>query len=206
MPSPNAGISMYYLRCVVGNVKILAVTSGIQILVSLLLVPFLPRLLKKFGKLSILRAAVLLQALGALVLLVLRENASIPQVVFISLLTTTGLTFANICCFALLPDCTDYTRLHFGSAQAGLINATSTFMRKLCGSFSTLLIGGVGFVGYDVARPVAQSWIRMILGIKISVPLLILAAVMIFSFLYPITAEYEKEMRQELKKRTRGLE
>ena len=138
---------------------------------------------------------------GALVLLVLRENASIPQVVFISLLTTTGLTFANICCFALLPDCTDYTRLHFGSAQAGLINATSTFMRKLCGSFSTLLIGG-----YDVARPVAQSWIRMILGIKISVPLLILAAVMIFSFLYPITAEYEKEMRQELKKRTRGLE
>ena len=205
--SINAGISMYYLRCVVGNVKILAVTSGIQILVSLLLVPFLPRLLKKFGKLSILRAAVLLQALGALVLLVLRENASIPQVVFISLLTTTGLTFANICCFALLPDCTDYTRLHFGSAQAGLINATSTFMRKLCGSFSTLLIGGLmGFVGYDVARPVAQSWIRMILGIKISVPLLILAAVMIFSFLYPITAEYEKEMRQELKKRTLGLE
>ena len=48
----------------------------------------------------------------------------------------------------------------------------------------------MGFVGYDVARPVAQSWIRMILGIKISVPLLILAAVMIFSFLYPITAEY----------------
>lgn len=147
----------------------------------------------------------LLQALGALVLLVLRENASIPQVVFISLLTTTGLTFANICCFALLPDCTDYTRLHFGSAQAGLINATSTFMRKLCGSFSTLLIGGLmGFVGYDVARPVAQSWIRMILGIKISVPLLILAAVMIFSFLYPITAEYEKEMRQELKKEPEG--
>lgn len=121
---------MYYLRCVVGNVKILAVTSGIQILVSLLLVPFLPRLLKKFGKLSILRAAVLLQALGALVLLVLRENASIPQVVFISLLTTTGLTFANICCFALLPDCTDYTRLHFGSAQAGLINATQHLYAK----------------------------------------------------------------------------
>ena len=42
--------------------------------------------------------------------------------------------------------------------------------------------------------------------VRYRVPLLILAAVMIFSFLYPITAEYEKEMRQELKKRTRGLE
>lgn len=200
--SINAGISMYYLRCVVGNVKILAVTSAAQILVTLLLVPFLPKLLRRFGKLPVLRTSMVLQSVAALVLMVLRQNATIPQVVVISLLATTGLTFANICCFALLPDCTDYTELHFGSAQAGFINAVSTFVRKLCGSFSSLLIGGLlAWVGYDIGKPIAQSWIDMIVNIKIIVPLAALGAVLVISRLYPITTQYAKEMGKELSKR-----
>ncbi len=197
--SINAGISMYYLRCVVGNVRILAAISGIQILVSLALVPFLPVLLKRFGKLPVLRASLVLQAAAALVLMVLQEHASVIQVMGISLFTTTGLTFANICCFALLPDCTDYTELHFGSSQAGLINAVSTFMRKLCGSFSTVLIGGLlSLVGYDAQKPISPSWVSTILNIKVFVPLVTLLIVLICSRFYPITAKYGREMRAAL--------
>lgn len=200
--SVNAGISMFYLRCVVGNVKILTAISAIQILVSLVLVPFLPRLLRRLGKLPTLCLSMALQGAAALVLLVLRQNATVPQVILISLLTTTGLTFSNICCFALLPDCTDYTELHYGEAQAGFINAVSTFVRKLCGSFSTVLIGGLlSLVGYDAALPVADSWVTMILGIKIFLPLAALAAVLLLSRLYPITRDYALEMRRELNQR-----
>ncbi len=198
----NAGISMYYLRCVVGNVKILAIISVIQILVSLLLVPFLPRLLRKFGKLPMLRATVILQAVAALALMVLRQNATIPQIIIISLLSTTGLTFANICCFALIPDCTDYAELNFGDAQAGFINAYCTFIRKLCGSFSALFISGLlAHVGYDVNKPILQSWIDMLVNIKVFVPFVTLAAVLILSRLYPITTQYAQQMGQNLKAR-----
>jgi len=197
--SVNAGISMYYMRCVVGNVKVLAVISGIQILVSLLLVPFLPKVLRRFGKLPVLRASMVLQALAAVALMLLREHATVPQVILISAFSTTGLTFANICCFSLLPDCTDYCKLNYGSAQAGFINAICTFMRKLCGSFSTLVIGGLlSIVGYDAALPIAQAWIDMIVDIKVAVPLVSLVAVFACSFFYPISAKYAAEMHKKL--------
>jgi len=198
----NAGISMYYLRYVVGNVKILALMSAIQILVTLVLVPFLPQLLRRFGKIPVLRVSAAIQAAAALLLMVLREHATIVQVLAIGLLSTTGMTFANVCCFALIPDCTDYTQLHFGSAQAGFINAVSTFVRKLCGSFSTVFIGGLlSLVGYNAQLPVQAAWIDTIINIKVMVPLFVLAAVLLLSRAYPITPEYVRQMQQTLAQR-----
>ena len=195
----NAGISMYYFRCVVGNRKLIAVVSGIQILVSLLFVPFLPRLLRRWGKIPVLRVSMVLQAISAVLLMILRENASVPMVIFISLLTTTGLTFSNICCFALLPDCTDYTELHFGSSQAGFVNAISTFVRKLCGSFSYLIIGGLlELVGYSSELPIEQSWITMIVDVKVFIPITTFALVLVFSYFYPINSRAAKELREIL--------
>lgn len=200
--SINAAISLYYIKYVVGKLSVLAVISVIQICVNLVMVPFLPSLMRRFGKVKLLRASMLLQFLSALVLLALREHAVFWQVIAMSLLTTTGLTFSNICCFAMIPDCTDYTELHFGCAQAGFINASSTFVRKFCGSFSTLIIGGLlSLVGYNANLPVTQGCINMIVGIKVAVPVITFLAVVAFSYIYPITTEYGAVMRAELKKK-----
>lgn len=119
-----------------------------------------------------------------------------------SLFTTTGLTFSNICCFAMIPDCTDYTELHFGCAQAGFINASSTFVRKFCGSFSTLIVGGLlAFTGYAANVPVSAKSIHMILAIKIAIPILTLLAILVLSCFYPITAGYAVKMSKVLKKK-----
>ena len=197
----NSGISMYYFRCVVGNRGLIAVVSAIQIFVSILLVPFLPLLLRRYGKIPVLKASMMLQAVPAVLLIYWREKASVAMVIFISLLSTTGLTFSNICCFSLLPDCTDYTALHFGSSQAGFVNAIGTFVRKLCGSLSYLLIGGLlDLVGYSSELPIAASWIDMIVNTKVLVPLAAFALVLLFSHFYPITSEGVKDVSSKLQK------
>ena len=132
--SINAAISMYYLEYIVGNVELLTVISVVKIAVTLLTIPVLPFLLRRFGKLPMLAFGMALQGLSAVWLAVLRENASPMEVILMSTITTLGLSYANTCCFSLIPDCTDYTELHFGSAQAGLINATGTFTRQFFGA------------------------------------------------------------------------
>ena len=200
--SINATISLYYIKYVVGSLSVLAVISAIQICVNLILVPFLPSLMRRFGKIAMLRISMLLQFISAVILLVLRENAVLWQVVIMSLFTTTGLTFSNICCFAMIPDCTDYTELHFGCAQAGFINASSTFVRKFCGSFSTLIVGSLlAFTGYAANIPVSAKSVHMILAIKTAIPILTLLAVLVLSCFYPITAGYAVKMRKVLKKK-----
>jgi len=200
--SINATISLYYIKYVVGSLSVLAVISAIQICVNLILVPFLPALMKRFGKLSVLRASMTAQLLSALLLMALREHAVFWQVIVMSLLTTTGLTFSNICCFAMIPDCTDYTELHFGCAQAGFINASSTFVRKFCGSFSSLIVGSLlALTGYAADIPVSSKSVDMILAIKIAVPILTLLAILILSRFYPITTEYAAKMRRALQKK-----
>lgn len=200
--SINATISLYYIKYVVGNLSVLAVISAIQICVNLILVPFLPALMKRFGKLPLLRASMLVQFLSAMLLLIFREHAAFWQVIIMSLLTTSGLTFSNICCFAMIPDCTDYTELHFGCAQAGFINASSTFVRKFCGSFSSLIVGSLlAITGYAANVPVSSKSVNMILAIKITVPVLTLLAVLILSRFYPITTGYAVKMRAALKRK-----
>ncbi|MCI8639176.1 MAG: MFS transporter [Coprococcus sp.] len=182
----NATISMYYLKYVVKNVGLLAPISVIKIIVTFIAMPFMPYLLKRFGKLRIICLSMLLQAGSALVLLILRENAGTIMVMFMSTVTTLGLTCANTGCFSLIPDCTDYTEIHFGNAHAGFINSVSTFVRKFFGAFSFLIVGGfLELSGYDAATQISQPVINMILDLKIWIPCILLGAVLIVIKIYP---------------------
>ena len=202
--SINAAVSMYYLEHVVGDVNLLTVISVIKIVLTLLVIPVLPLLLRRFGKLHMLALGMVLQGLSAVWLAILQESASHIQVIIMSTVTTLGLTYANTCCFALIPDCTDYTELHFGSAQAGIINATCTFMRQFFGALSSLLVGGLlALVGYDAELAVAAPVRRMIVHIKVWFPLLLLAFTLLLIRQYPITREYGQQMRMELRARNK---
>lgn len=198
--SVNTSICIYYLRYVVKDVSILAIISGFQICLNLIILPFLPKIMKQIGKIPTLCISMFIQFISTLALFFLRENAQNIQVILISIFTTTGLTLANVCCFSLLPDCTDYTELHFGSAQAGFINAVSTFVRKLCGSFSTLMVANLlAFSGYTPNMPIPQTCIDMIINIKVFFPLITLLFILILSRIYPITSQYAKEMHIKIR-------
>ena len=101
----------------------------------------------------------------------------------------------------MIPDCTDYTEWKFGTAQAGFINATITFMKKFCSSFSTTIVGvALASVGYS-ATETSQEVIDMIINLKIAYPIVLFIVAALIMKAYPITPAFAREMRAELKER-----
>ncbi len=182
----NAAISIYYLKYVVKNVNLLAAISGVKIIVTFFVMLFMPFLLQRLGKLRVIGLSMLLQAGTALILLFLREDAGTLMVMVMSTASTLGLTCANTGCFSLIPDCTDYTEIHFGNAHAGFINSVSTFVRKFFGAFSFLIVGGfLELSGYKADEHASQHVIHMIVDLKIWVPFILFAAVLLVIRSFP---------------------
>lgn len=196
----NSAISLYYLKYVVKNIGVLSVQSILAMVRSIIFIPMMPMILKKLGKIKTLKFGMLMNVFTGLCLFFLRENASAPEVILMTFISGAGFTIANVACLSMIPDCTDYTELKFGSCQAGFINAIITFMKKFFSSFSTLIVGGLmGLAGYAANTEITPHIVNTIVNIKIVTPFILLAAALVILKLYPITPTYGREMRAKLK-------
>ena len=197
----SSALSLYYLRCVVENMGLKAVFSLVSLGISLVVIPMMPAMLKKFGKIKTVFIGMAVILLQSIWLLVRRESATDLEVIGMGFVGSLGFVFANVAVLAMIPDCTDYTEWKFGTAQAGFINATITFMKKFCSSFSTMIVGvALASVGYS-ASETSQEVIDMIVNLKIAYPIVLMIVTVILVKLYPITPAFAKTMRAELKQR-----
>lgn len=197
----SSALSLYYLRCVVENMGLKAVFSLVSLGISLVVIPMMPAMLKKFGKIKTVFIGMAVILLQSVWLLVRREFATDLEVIGMGFVGSLGFVFANVAVLAMIPDCTDYTEWKFGTAQAGFINATITFMKKFCSSFSTMIVGvALASVGYS-ASETSQEVIDMIVNLKIAYPIVLMIVTVILVKLYPITPAFAKTMRAELKER-----
>lgn len=196
----NSAVALYYLKYVVKSVKVLSVQSALSMARSIIFIPMMPMLLRKLGKAKSLQLGMILNIFTAIGLVFLRENATPAEVIAMTFVSGAGFTIANVACLAMIPDCTDYTELHFGTCQAGFINAVITFMKKFCSSFSTLIVGGLlGLVGYAANAEITPVIVDTIVNIKIASPLVLCVLAFIVLKIYPITPAYGREMRAKLK-------
>ena len=197
----SSALSLYYLRCVVENMGLKAVFSLVSLGISLVVIPMMPAMLRKFGKIKTVFIGMFVILLQSIWLLVRREFATDLEVIGMGFVGSLGFVFANVAVLAMIPDCTDYTEWKFGTAQAGFINATITFMKKFCSSFSTMIVGvALASVGYS-ASETSQEVIDMIVNLKIAYPIVLMIVTVILVKLYPITPAFAKTMRAELKQR-----
>ena len=197
----SSALSLYYLRCVVENMGLKAVFSLVSLGISLGVIPMMPAMLRKFGKIKTVFIGMFVILLQSIWLLVRREFATDLEVIGMGFVGSLGFVFANVAVLAMIPDCTDYTEWKFGTAQAGFINATITFMKKFCSSFSTMIVGvALASVGYS-ASETSQEVIDMIVNLKIAYPIVLMIVTVILVKLYPITPAFAKTMRAELKER-----
>ena len=149
----SSALSLYYLRCVVENMGLKAVFSLVSLGISLVVIPMMPAMLRKFGKIKTVFIGMFVILIQSIWLLVRREFATDFEVIGMGFVGSLGFVFANVAVLAMIPDCTDYTEWKFGTAQAGFINATITFMKKFCSSFSTMIVGvALASVGYSASR------------------------------------------------------
>lgn len=137
----NSAISLYYLRCVVDNMALKAIFSIVSLAASLVFIPMMPILLKKWGKINTTLLGMVIIASQSVWLFIRREYATDMEIILFSFVASLGYIFANVAILAMVPDCTDYTEWKFGTSQAGFVNAAITFMRKFCSSFSTMIVG-----------------------------------------------------------------
>ena len=197
----SSALSLYYLRCVVENMGLKAVFSLVSLGISMVVIPMMPAMLRKFGKIKTVFIGMFVILLQSIWLLVRREYATDLEVIGMGFVGSLGFVFANVAVLAMIPDCTDYTEWKFGTAQAGFINATITFMKKFCSSFSTMIVGvALASVGYS-ASETSQEVIDMIVNLKIAYPIVLMIVTVILVKLYPITPAFAKTMRAELKQR-----
>ena len=197
----SSALSLYYLRCVVENMGLKAVFSLVSLGISLVVIPMMPAMLRKFGKIKTVFIGMFVILLQSIWLLVRREYATDLEVIGMGFVGSLGFVFANVAVLAMIPDCTDYTEWKFGTAQAGFINAKITFMKKFCSSFSTMIVGvALASVGYS-ASETSQEVIDMIVNLKIAYPIVLMIVTVILVKLYPITPAFAKTMRAELKQR-----
>lgn len=197
----SSALSLYYLRCVVENMGLKAVFSLVSLGISLVVIPMMPAMLRKFGKIKTVFIGMFVILIQSIWLLVRREFATDLEVIGMGFVGSLGFVFANVAVLAMIPDCTDYTEWKFGTAQAGFINATITFMKKFCSSFSTMIVGvALASVGYS-ASETSQEVIDMIVNLKIAYPIVLMIVTVILVKLYPITPAFAKTMRAELKQR-----
>lgn len=197
----SSALSLYYLRCVVENMGLKAVFSLVSLGISLVVIPMMPAMLRKFGKIKTVFIGMFVILLQSIWLLVRREYATDLEVIGMGFVGSLGFVFANVAVLAMIPDCTDYTEWKFGTAQAGFINATITFMKKFCSSFSTMIVGvALASVGYS-ASETSQEVIDMIVNLKTAYPIVLMIVTVILVKLYPITPAFAKTMRAELKQR-----
>ena len=181
----SSALSLYYLRCVVENMGLKAVFSLVSLGISLGVIPMMPAMLRKFGKIKTVFIGMFVILLQSIWLLVRREFATDLEVIGMGFVGSLGFVFANVAVLAMIPDCTDYTEWKFGTAQAGFINATITFMKKFCSSFSTMIVGvALASVGYS-ASETSQEVIDMIVNLKIAYPIVLMIVTVILVKLYP---------------------
>ena len=197
----SAALSLYYLRCVVDNLALKSVFSLVSLGISLAVIPMMPRMLKKYGKIKTVFIGMFIIMLQSVWLIIRREAANDVEVILMGFLSSLGFVFANVAVLAMIPDCTDYTEWKFGTAQAGFINAAITFMKKFCSSFSTTIVGvALAAAGYSAAET-SPEVIDMIVNLKILYPIVLLIFTAVILKLYPITPAFAQTMRAELKQR-----
>ena len=202
-------INIYFLRIVFGSTKPISLVGIITLVFSLIVVPFMPKLIRKFDKVKLALAGFIIymvQPLGILVLkgTFLSDGYAFSNTFLIILLVlitfgTFGNTLANISVIAFIMDITDYTELHFGQTQAGFVNSCVTLLKKLSGSIATLLIGfglaAVNYVDYTHVTPAIKN---MVTNLYIWPMLLFGAIGILLLILYPLKKQQVAEMREEL--------
>jgi len=180
--------------------------------VQILVTPFIPKLISRFGKKTLFQYAGLLTVVGGVGLYLTPDG-----IVWFALLCLgikgVGFSLINTLMFALEPDTVEYGEWQSGKRSEGATYAIFSFTRKLTQSIGgaatawALALGGYVSATSAVAAPEqpasALTAIKIVFGL---VPAAAALVAMIVFITYPLTDQRFREVRDETETRKRELE
>ena len=137
-----------------GAANLSGIASAIGFLPMMIFMPFIKKIVNKFGKKEASATGALVSVIGGILMFVfpLIENRSIGLVVYIVALAIFGMGMGIYTCvsWALMADAIDYNEWKTGKREEGTVYALHSFFRKLAQgvgpSIVLLIMGALGYV------------------------------------------------------------
>jgi glucuronide carrier protein len=202
-----SGATAFYAMYVLHNIALVGVLTLVNSGISLLIVPFIPRVIARFGKKTVYQYCGVFTIVGGIGLFLAPAN-----MLWLVLLTYgikgIGGSLINTVMFGLEADTVEYGEWQTGSRSEGATYALFAFTRKLCQSIGgavgawALAIGGYVAATKGVPNPVQPD--SAVLAIRATVgllPAVVAAIAMIIFIKYPLTDEKFRQIRDETEAR-----
>ncbi len=211
-------ISAYYARYVLGDTNWTVPMSVVNVGISLIITPFIPALIGKFGKRAVFQYCGVFTVIGGVSLFFLPSNpvnaetgvpiqAGLTWVVLVALILLAikglGASLINTVMFGLEADTVEYGEWKTGKRSEGATYAVFSFTRKITQSIGGLLSGlllgwGAYKANQPVQEPITHTMMKAAIGlIPASVAII---AMLIFSR-YPLNDKLFAQIRDETEAR-----
>lgn len=193
----------YYMFCV-GNMALASVLMSMSGLVSLVLIPFVPALIAKFGKKRIVIVSQIIQIVG-LVMMFAGPYTNIPYTIVANLIYGLGGGY-SACVGSMIVDALDNYEHQTGVRNDGIAFAFNGLMTKIssaiAGSIGLMVMAAFGYTNGSELTARALTGINV--GVNI-VPLVAAALAIIPMFIFDLNEKKMKVVRDELKERREVL-
>ncbi|GEL25213.1 glucuronide transporter [Pseudonocardia sulfidoxydans NBRC 16205] len=204
------GASAYYAQYVMGDISWLGPITLVNAGTSVVLAPFIPKLVDRFGKKALFQWCGLLTVVGGVALFFTPAGLAVPALVFLAVKGAGG-ALINTLMFGLEADTVEYGEWKSGKRSEGATYAIFSFTRKITQSIGgaagawALAVGGYLSATKDVPNPVQPD--TAIIAIKFTVgllPALCAVVAMLIFWKYPLTDDRFREIRDETEARKRA--
>ncbi|WP_286189218.1 glucuronide transporter [Sanguibacter hominis] len=199
-------VQAYYARDVLGDANMFIVLTVVSTGAMFVVAPFIPRIVRRFGKKRSYIVASLVAIVGAVGVAV--SPPSIPAFAVVSFgLYGIGLAAVNTLMWALEADTVEYGEWRSGVRTEGTTYAVFSFVRKLGqaigGAAAAYALGWIGYVAdAEVQTQGTQDGIRLVAGF---VPAAFIALGVLIMLAYPLTEKVFGQMVAEVKARREAL-
>ena len=196
----RASTAFYYYMFCVGNMAWASVLMSVSGLVGLVLIPFVPALIGKYGKKKVVIVSQIIQIIG-LIMMFAGPYTNIPYTIAANLVYGLGGGY-SACVGAMIVDALDNYEYRTGVRNDGVAFAFNGLMTKIsaaiAGSIGLMVMAAFGYTnGADLTE-------RALTGINTGVnivPLVAAAAAIVPMLLFDLNEEKMTVIRQTLKER-----
>ena len=201
------GASAFYAQYVMGDIKWLGPITLVNAGISIVLAPFIPKLVDRFGKKTIFQYCGLFTVVGGLALFFAPTGVAAPALIFLGV-KGIGAALINTVMFGLEADTVEYGEWKSGQRSEGATYAIFSFTRKITQSIGGALgAAALAFGGYlsatravpNPVQPDSAIWaIKASMGL---IPALAAIIAMLIFWKYPLTDSRFREIRNETEAR-----
>lgn len=188
--------SNYLFKDYFGNPKLFSLFTLATYAPMVILIPFMGRLVKRFGKKELCTAGLALSGVSNLLLWAFKVHNATVFLGF-SFITGFGISFLILEVWALATDVIDYQEYLSHKREEGTSYAFFSFTRKLGQTFAGVLgVYALKVIGYD-AKAITDGAIAGMYTVSTLIPaIMYFAAFLVLGFLYPLSKAKLKQLHE----------